>query len=62
VTRVGPASTRSLVRANRVGLIGRYMRDLTNALSGEMRSPLDEVGALRDECRSLQRCVRSAPV
>jgi hypothetical protein len=33
------------------------MRDLTNALSGEMRFLLDEVGALRDERRSLQQCV-----
>jgi hypothetical protein len=57
MTRIGPASTRSLVRANRAGLIGRYMRDLTNALSGEMRFLLDEVGALRDERRSLQQCV-----
>jgi hypothetical protein len=31
------------------GLSGRYIRDFTKALSGEVRALLDVVGALRDE-------------
>jgi hypothetical protein len=38
------------------------MRGLTKALSGEVRVLLVEVGALRDEGRRLQQCIRSTPV
>jgi hypothetical protein len=55
------------VRAEHPGLSGRCIHDFTKALSGQVHFliravpvMLDEVGALREERRRQQQCVRPA--